>query len=251
MNQKPTDYEQMAKRYDTGRAIPPEWLEPWRVALGPYVADFSRRVLDLGSGTGLWSEALARWFGASIVGVEPSYGMRAEAMRKGLPRGVEIVAGTAEHIPLKSESCHCAWLSTVVHHIADVQACARELRRVLRPQGAVLIRNSFGDRLDGIHWLRYFPAAQRLASERWPTVAATVEAFHREGFEIESLHSMSEVVAEDLPSYCERLRVRACSTLTLISDQDFEQGLQRLREAANQQGNGQRVVDRRDLLVLR
>jgi ubiquinone/menaquinone biosynthesis C-methylase UbiE len=249
--QKATDYEHMAERYDAGRALPLEWIDAWRVALGPHLRDSSLPVLDLGSGTCLWSDALARWFGVPIVGVEPSHGMRQQALRKGLAPGVKISGGTADHIPLKAGSCHCAWLSTVLHHIPDVRACARELRRVLRPHGAVLVRNSFGDRLEGIHWLQYFPAAQRLAARRWPSVEATAQEFHQEGFEVESLHTVSEVVAEDLRSLYDRIRVRANSTLTLISDDQFEQGLERLREAAGQEQGAGRVVDQRDLLVLR
>lgn len=246
-----TDYEQMAGRYDAGRALPLEWIDEWRKVLAPYVEGSARPVLDLGSGTGLWSEALAHWFAVSIVGVEPSDGMRGEAMRKGLASGVSVIGGSAEHLPLRNQSCHCAWLSTVLHHLSDVRACARDLRRVLRPHGAVLIRNSFGDRLEGIHWLRYFPAAQRLAARRWPSVAATVEAFRSEGFDAEGLRSVSEVAAQDLRSLYDRIRVRASSTLTLIGDDDFDEGLRRLREAAERDEKPQRIVDKRDLLVLR
>ena len=246
-----TDYEHMAERYDAGRALPLEWIDAWRVALGPHLRDSSLPVLDLGSGTGLWSDALARWFAVPIVGVEPSHAMRQQAVRKGLAPGVAISGGAAEHIPLKAGSCHCAWLSTVLHHIPDVRACARELRRVLSPHSPVLVRNSFGDRLEGIHWLRYFPAAQRLAARRWPSVEATAREFRQEGFEVESLHGVSEVVADDLGSLYDRVRVRASSTLTLIGDDEFGAGLQRLREAAGHEQSTERVVDQRDLLVLR
>ena len=246
-----TDYEQMAARYDAGRALPLEWIAAWRTALALYVEGSSRPVLDVGAGTGIWSEALARWFGVSVVGLEPSDGMRREALQKGLASGVEVVGGTAQHIPLKARSCHCAWLSTVLHHIPDVRACARELRRILRPHGAVLVRNSFGDRLEGIHWLQYFPAARRLAARRWPSVTATVEAFGGEGFEVEALQSVPEVASEDLSSLYERIRVRANSTLTLIDDDEFYDGLRLLREAADREQRPRRIVDQRDLLVLK
>jgi ubiquinone/menaquinone biosynthesis C-methylase UbiE len=246
-----TDYEKMAARYDAGRSLPLEWIEQWRAALTPYVEGSTLPVLDLGSGTGLWSDALTRWFDVSIVGVEPSDGMRGEALRKGLPSSIQVVGGRAERIPLKAQSCHCAWLSTVLHHIPDVRVCARELRRVLSLHGAVLIRNSFGDRLEGVHWLRYFPAAQRVAARRWPSVESTVEAFRSEGFDVDTLQSVSEIASEDLRSLYDRIRVRANSTLTLISDAQFKQGLERLKEAAGRARSAERVVDQRDLLVLR
>ncbi|MGH2734620.1 MAG: class I SAM-dependent methyltransferase [Actinomycetota bacterium] len=241
----------MAARYDAGRSLPLEWIDEWRLALAPYLEECARPLLDLGSGTGLWLQALAGWFDVTIVAAEPSEAMRRNASRKRLPAVVALVGGTAERIPLKPGSCGCAWLSTVLHHIADLEACAGELRRVLGGRGTVLIRNSFGDRLDDINWLRFWPAAEALAAERWPTVDATAQAFSAGGFEVEALVSVPEVIARDLHSYYDRLRLRANSTLTLISDEDFAEGLARLKRAADRQPDPEPVVDHRDLLVLR
>jgi ubiquinone/menaquinone biosynthesis C-methylase UbiE len=246
-----TDYEHMAAIYDSGRALPLEWLDAWRKELSPYLSAPLLTTLDLGSGTGLWAEAFGAWFETTIVGVEPSDAMRRTAAGKGLAPRAVFVGGTAEQIPLQDASCDCAWLSTVVHHIGDLPACAAELRRVLRPDGRVLIRNSFGDRLEGIRWLKFFPAAREVASGRWPTVEAIAQVFRSERFEVETLRRVPETVAPDLRAYHERISVRANSTLTLISDEEFEAGLARLGEAAERQATPRRVVDRRDLLVLR
>jgi hypothetical protein len=142
-------------------------------------------------------------------------------------------------------------VSTVLHHIRDLAGCARELRRVVADGGPVLLRNNFGDRLDDVRWLQYFPAARRLASQRWPTVDATAEAFATAGFSVEALHSVPEVIAPDLNAYYERIAVRASSTLTLIDDRDFEEGIEHLGRAAASDSGKEPVVDRRDLLVLR
>ena len=64
------------------------------------------------------------------------------------------------------------------------------------------------------------------------------------------LRSVPEIVAPDLLAYHERISVRANSTLTLISDDQFELGLSQLRRAAEQQATPIPVVERRDLLVL-
>ena len=250
MSHQPTDYESLAGVYDEGRALPLDQIGEWRVVLRDYLGAGDLRVLDLGSGTGLFAEALVSWFDVSVVGVEPSDAMRRRAAGKGVPR-VDYVGGEAELIPLRAKSCSCAWVSTVLHHIRDQQRCARELRRVVTEDGPVLIRNNFGDRLDHVRWLEYFPAAQKLASQRWPTVDATAEAFATAGFAVEALHSVPEVIAPDLNAYYERIAVRANSTLTLIDDRDFEEGIENLRRAAASDSGEEPVVDRRDLLVLR
>jgi ubiquinone/menaquinone biosynthesis C-methylase UbiE len=245
------DYERMASRYDAGRALPLKSIDRWRAVLAPYMAGSELPVLDLGSGTGLWSEALATWFDVSILGVEPSHAMRRAAAAKEYRASVSFVGGDAGHIPLRDLSCGCAWLSTVLHHIPDLRAAARELRRVLPEKAPVLVRNSFGDRLEGITWLRYFPTARSLASRRWPTVDATADAFATQRFAVEALHSIPEVVADDLSAYYERIRLRANSTLTLISDEEFQEGLAALKLDADDTATEGGVVDHRDLLVLR
>jgi ubiquinone/menaquinone biosynthesis C-methylase UbiE len=176
--------------------------------------------------------------------------MRQKALGKLVGR-VSYLGGEAEHIPLADRTCDSAWLSTVLHHVRDRVQCARELRRVLQPGGRVLIRSGFGDRLDGVRWLRYFPSAQAIAAGRWPTVESTAEVFATAGFEVEALHSIPEIVAPNLSAYYERIAVRASSTLTLIDDDEFEQGIERLRLEAAAASSTEPVVDKRDLLVLR
>jgi ubiquinone/menaquinone biosynthesis C-methylase UbiE len=245
----PTDYERMANIYDRGRRLPLEGLGALKAALQEYL-DPGGRVLDVGSGTGIFAEALAAWFDLGVIGLEPSKAMRKRARAKELP-GVVYVGGEAEHIPLRASSCDHAWLSTVLHHIPNLRNCAGELRRVLREGGRVLIRSGFGDRLEGTHWLQYFPAARAVASERWPSVDDTVDTFARAGFEFEALRAIPEVTADNLQAYCERISTRANSTLTLIDDRDFEEGIEQLRRAAASAPSPQPVVDERDLLVLR
>jgi ubiquinone/menaquinone biosynthesis C-methylase UbiE len=47
--------------------------------------------------------------------------------------GITVLGGCAEALPIGERSADGAWLSTVIHHIRDPTAAARELRRVLRP----------------------------------------------------------------------------------------------------------------------
>lgn len=88
-----------------------------------------------------------------------------------------------ESLPLRAASCAAAWLSTVIHHIADLDAAARELRRVLRGDGPVLVRSAFPGREHGITLFRFFPGARR-ALARFPSVARVGEAFAAAGFRL-------------------------------------------------------------------
>jgi SAM-dependent methyltransferase len=244
------DYDQMAASYDRGRALSLEGLEGWRAALTAYLSPPSARpVLDLGAGTGLFADAIATWFDARVVAVEPSAGMRRQARQARWHPRVAYVGGQAERLPLRDRCCGGAWLSTVIHHLGDLPGCARELRRVLKPGSPVLIRSSFPGRHGGITLFRFFPGAGRIA-EGFPTVEATVAAFQAAGFGFQALQSVPQVSAPSLRAAVERVRLRADSTLAPLSDDEFAAGLAALERAAAAEPTPTPVVDHLDLLVL-
>jgi ubiquinone/menaquinone biosynthesis C-methylase UbiE len=120
----------MSAGYPSGRALSPETAAAWTGIVAPFVRQGTdTRILDLGAGTGRFSELFARVFDAHVVGVEPSTTMLAAADGSAQPM-VAYVAGSGEAIPLRDQSCDLAWLSQVWHHIRDHRACTRELRRI-------------------------------------------------------------------------------------------------------------------------
>ncbi len=244
------DYDRMAASYNRGRALSSEAAEEWRFALSDYLSPSPGLLLDLGSGTGVWSVLLADWFDIDVVAIEPSEGMRRQAADCRSHHRVLYAGGEAERIPIKDHSCSHAWLSTVIYHVVDLARCAREIRRVVKPGGRVFIRNAFSGRTNDIMWTRFFPSAHRLADATLPTVKSTVEAFSVAGYEKESLASVAEISAPNLRSYYEKVRTRADSFLTQISDEDFKRGLASLDIAAEEEPPGP-VLSRLDLLVLR
>jgi ubiquinone/menaquinone biosynthesis C-methylase UbiE len=245
------DYDQMAPSYELGRAMPLAALEDWRAALAAYLpAASGLPMLDLGAGTGLFATALATWFEVSVVGVEPSQEMRRHARQTRSHPRVAYVGGQAERLPLRDHCCAAAWLSAVIHHIGDLARCALELRRVLAPDGPVLVRSAFPGRHDRITLFRFFPGAGRIA-DTFPTVEATVAAFEAAGFAFQALQQVPQVSAPSLRAALERVRLRADSTLQPLPDDEFAQGLAALELAAAAETTPTPVVDHLDLLVLR
>jgi SAM-dependent methyltransferase len=208
------------------------------------------RFLDLGSGTGHFSSALADWFDVEVIAVEPSAEMRAKARQKSTDGRVVHVGGAGEGIPLRRACCDVAWLSTVIHHIPDLGSCARELRRVLTDDGVVLIRSAFPGRLDGITLFRFFPAARRVI-DTFPTLEATNDAFEAAGFEQVALEAVPQVSAPSLAEACARVRLRADTTLQGISDAEFAAGISDLERAVAAGDVQAPIVDYLDLLVFR
>ncbi|MBM4268888.1 MAG: class I SAM-dependent methyltransferase, partial [Deltaproteobacteria bacterium] len=122
------DYDRVASDYGKSRALPLDAIASWHDAIARHLSlRPGLRVADVGSGAGTFANAFADWFGARVVALEPSAGMRREAVRKGLLPGIVQVGAAGEALPLASGSCDAAWLSTVIHHLRDREACAREL----------------------------------------------------------------------------------------------------------------------------
>jgi ubiquinone/menaquinone biosynthesis C-methylase UbiE len=222
------DYDQVADRYHAGRGVPLEHLDGWRSAIGPHMDDGtgSAPLLDLGAGTGIWTAAFRQWFEVPVVAVEPSAGMRQVARDNGVPDGAWLVAGRAEAIPLDSSTVGTVWMSTVVHHVEDLGECARELARVLRADGRVLIRSSFPGRHDEIMLFHYFPAAKRVA-ESFPTVEDLRQLFARVSFELRELQRVREPAPGSLRDLRELVvHMRSTdSALAPLTDAEFDAGL--------------------------
>ncbi len=115
----------VADRYDTYRPGYATDAVVWALGEQPL------RVADVGAGTGILSRLLQR-LGHEVVAVEPDDLMRARLTR--VSRGITVLAGTAEHIPLPDQSVDAVVAGQAYHWFDPVRA-HREIARVLRPGG--------------------------------------------------------------------------------------------------------------------
>lgn len=125
------DYDdRTATAYKQARGVPRDGQAEWREAIRRHLEPKrGMTVADIGAGTGQFTAALSEWFGLGVVAVEPSAATRAK-----IPNGqnIEVREGHAEALPLADDSVDGAWMSLMIHHVPDLEAAAREVRRVLR-----------------------------------------------------------------------------------------------------------------------
>jgi SAM-dependent methyltransferase len=157
-----TDYDELRPTY-APEAI--RWVAD-RARLEP-----GSLVVDLAAGTGQLSRRLVR-LRVRVVAVEPAANMRA-VLAANLPE-VTAVPGAAEAIPLGDGEADAVVVGNAFHHF-DAEAAFAEIRRVLRPGGALALlwartdRHADGLRL-GIHEIDEVVERERASS-------AIVEAY--------------------------------------------------------------------------
>lgn len=98
-----------------------------------------QRVLDLGTGTGYLGRGFASR-GSSVVGLDPAPELLEQARNidQDLGLDTEYVVGKAEEVPFEDEKFDAVTAGQCWHWF-DRPAAAREARRMLKDQGALLI----------------------------------------------------------------------------------------------------------------
>ncbi|HEX3782388.1 MAG TPA: class I SAM-dependent methyltransferase [Pseudonocardiaceae bacterium] len=237
--------------YAAGRALSGDVLANWMGTFAGYApAERPLPVLDLGSGTGRFTPALADTFGGPVFGVEPARSMRQIAERDAPHAQVRYLDGAAEEIPLPDNSCGLVLMFLSFHHFPDRQAAAAEIARVLAPNGRVLLRSMFADRMRNLRWHHFFPRAKEIEERIFPTVAEVTAVFAEAGLRRIALSAVPVRLADNLTEYADRLRLRAISTFEYLTEAETEQGFAALDAALAAETEPTPVDSTSDLLVL-
>jgi ubiquinone/menaquinone biosynthesis C-methylase UbiE len=113
-------------------------------------AEPGERLLEVGPGTGYYTLDVAEWVGpegqVEILDLQPE--MLDHTMRRAAEAGRENIApaqGDATRLPHPDAGFDAAYLVTVLGEIPDQDAALRELARVLKPGGRLIVGELFGD----------------------------------------------------------------------------------------------------------
>ncbi|HEU4704004.1 MAG TPA: class I SAM-dependent methyltransferase [Conexibacter sp.] len=123
-----------------------------------------QRILEVGPGTGYYALEVASWIAPDghLDVFDLQQEMLDHTLRRAEQRGIRnIVAlqGDARSLPFHDDAFDAAYLVTVLGEIPDQEAALRELARVVKPGGRVVVGELFGDP----HWVSPGKLQQRAA----------------------------------------------------------------------------------------
>jgi ubiquinone/menaquinone biosynthesis C-methylase UbiE len=246
------DATDIAVAYDLGRSHGPEVLDLWMSTVASYVEDRAAitNILDLGCGTGRFSEALALQFDAEVIGIDPSKKMLEQARGKQSDQRVRYQFGRAEAIPLPDESVDLVFMSMIFHHLQDPALAARECRRVLRNGGTAFLRAGTRERISSYPYVDFFPASRQILERCLAKCKDVCQVFESAGFLTVAVGVVTQEIAPTFQRYAEKISAGADSVLASLSQTDFEAGLEALRSHAAL-GDSEAVFEPIDVFVFR
>jgi ubiquinone/menaquinone biosynthesis C-methylase UbiE len=250
MTVKRVDYDRLAATYDqrfgagsrteTGQALR-QMIENSRAG----------RVLEVGCGTGHWLKLLAP-VATSLFGVDSSVGMLRQARTKQIPACFS--QGYGEQLPFADAVFEVVFCVNALHHFAAPETFIADAARVLSRGGRLAVVG--GDPHRGKEqWYvyRYFAGAYEADRRRFPTWEKVAHWMEAAGFkqlefaEIERIIDHKQGTAVFADPY---LQKESSSQLALLSDEAYEQGLRRMKEAlAGAKEKGETVLFETDLSI--
>jgi ubiquinone/menaquinone biosynthesis C-methylase UbiE len=247
------DYDQtnIPEVYNQGRDHGPAFLDRWmRIIAGHAGHAGIYDILDLGCGTGRFSNGLATHFKANLIGIDPSMKMLQQAVKNRANNSVAYAAGVAEAIPLPAGSVDLIFISMIFHHLTDPTVAAKECGRVLRNHGRLFLRTSCVEKISMYPYVPFFPSSRTLLEQRLPSLQHQRGVFETASFETVAYDVVVQEVAPDYLAYSEKLALKADSIIASLDEQEFKAGLQSLRSHASTTPP-HAVTEPIDLLVFR
>jgi ubiquinone/menaquinone biosynthesis C-methylase UbiE len=260
-----TDYDRIADRYDRRYAL--YSYDGVRETLINFLGPEPSSVLDVGCGTGHWlavanearlksspydaDRSIDHDGGAKtlserpiLAGIDPSAPMLARA-RRAAP-SARLVRARAEDLPWRDASVDRLFCVNSLHHFTDRARFFAEARRVLKSGGGLLTigKDPHTDRDDW--WVyQYFEETRAIDRERFARVRTLRGEMALAGFawtesmeadHIEVVRPASEALANGIVDQS------FTSQLTVLSEEEFRRGSERLREANDAAGGELQLV---------
>jgi len=220
------DYDKVSRVYDNVRVGDPEMVQQ---ILQEIDLDQESIVLDVGCGTANNTILFAEVTSAKVAGLDISFGMLEKAHQK--TEKTPLVQSPADSLPFAKESYNFVFMTEVLHHLPDIDSAIEEIFRVLEPGGLLCIVTQSHNQIDGRMTSRFFPASAEVDKLRYPDIDVIEEVLLKVGFSKVILREYQFRPTLLGDEYLNTIENRGYSMLHKINNEDYEQGLQKLKAA--------------------
>ena len=221
-------FSKITPYYDQGRDF--EGKQPWMEEINRHSPIGKNDwVLDAGSGTGLLAVQFAGQITGRMLGLEPSWAMLQQSLRKKQPVNLGWVQGISETLPLANGTLKAVFLSQVWHHLQNQDQAGSEFFRCLKPGGGLFIKTYSHAQIQARWDLQFiFPELTPLMLSIYPDVPDYEVLLKTIGFasvEFQSTHRENFMLPSQILTI---FREKAWSMFSYLSPEGAAEGEARL-----------------------
>lgn len=221
-------FSKITPQYDLGREFEKNqsWIEDIKRHTSIGKDDW---VLDAGCGTGILAVQFAAQITGRVLGLDPSWTMLGQALRKEQPANLGWLQGISETLPLADGALGAVFLSQVWHHLQDQNQAAGEFFRCLKSGGGLFIKTYSHAQIQARYDLQFlFPELMPLMLSIYPDVPDYDNLLKAVGFasvEFQSIYRENFMLPSEILNF---LHQKAWSMFSFLSPEGIAEGEARL-----------------------
>lgn len=145
-------YESGLLRRSTGDTLRPGGFYLTDLGVKSCCFPSGARVLDVGCGSGATVERLVSLHGLQAIGIDPSEYLLERGMKK--TPGLNLIGGWGENLPFSDQSMDGVFAECTLSVMEDLDQVLREIQRVLKPAGWLVVSDVYVRNPDGLRNLQ-------------------------------------------------------------------------------------------------
>lgn len=203
-----------------------------------------RKILEVGCGTGRWLASLSP-IAQQVFGVDLSLGMLGQTTKRS--PGVHLACGRAGKLPFSDHSFDMVFCVNALHHFDDPRGFITGGKSLLNPGGCLTVVGQVPqDRRNCWFVYDYFEGTYETDLKRFNTWCTVKDWMVSVGFEHIDLKTVEHLIDHkygrdilDDPF----LKKDAVSQLTLLTDQAYAEGIQRIKTDIERAEAGGKILE--------
>lgn len=188
------------------------------------------KLLDIGCGTGRFTLPIANRFYCRVTGADISVEMLEKAKGKDKNGVVRWENQNIHEMTYSDASFDVIFMSNVIHHCDTPMKALGECYRVLADNGVILIRYGAIEQIREDVTHSFFPEALLLDEERTPSVGLIEKWMIQADFRSVNTEEVQQKTFQTYEELIEAHAYKTTSVLSMISEDAYETGMERLRK---------------------